>query len=233
MCLTADSDFFYITQQSNHERTLCIVLSITSIAIGTPFFYLMIQFERNGSDLKRTLLNRLTSMFLFSGLTFGFTVQVLEIWRFIFGPMFLWVCFAQVNTLSSKFIVSILLFLKGNNYKQISNNRALVNTISFPLIRHPRNNLIFFLIFLLYRMLWGACSCTFYFYFWMPSPFLNFYSSLYWKILQLFKMDFGIKVIILSFTIIIVNTLNKCNALISTLMQRLLHVTYTPHMWRH
>jgi hypothetical protein len=38
-------------------------------------------------------------------------------------------------------IVSILLFLKGKNYKQISNNKLLVNTILIPLIRHPRNNL--------------------------------------------------------------------------------------------
>jgi hypothetical protein len=59
---------------------------------------LMIQFERYGSDLKRTLLNRLTSMFLFFGLIFVFTVQIMELWRFIVGPLYLWVCFAQVST---------------------------------------------------------------------------------------------------------------------------------------
>ena len=41
-------------------------------------------------------------------------------------------------------IVSILLFLKGKNYKQISNNKLLVNTILIPLIRHPRNYLKYY-----------------------------------------------------------------------------------------
>ena len=118
---SVDSDFFYIIQEKSIERTLCLALSITSILIGAPFFFLMIQFERYGSDLKRTLLNRLTSMFLFFGLIFVFTVQIMELWRFIVGPLYLWVCFAQVSTslfMITYFFISFIILAGKPNFQQ-------------------------------------------------------------------------------------------------------------------
>ena len=92
------SDFFPFMTESSAPKWAALTISIIFTVAGPFALYSIIWFERFGSDQKRTLMNMLFSMMLWTWILFIVVVQVLEIARYIVGPMPSPVCIFHLVT---------------------------------------------------------------------------------------------------------------------------------------
>ena len=89
------TDFYAKVFKLNPLLICCILISVLSIIICPLIIYCIIWFERYGSDQRRTLLNRFTTMYCWAMIQYFLIVQLIETARFIFGPLPAVICHLQ------------------------------------------------------------------------------------------------------------------------------------------
>ena len=90
------TDFFQVLLENNTAKILCLAFSFFGIILGPIFLYIIIWFEKFGSDKKRTLLNMFATMYCWEWIKFMLLVQTIEIVRFLYGPLPQFVCYGQL-----------------------------------------------------------------------------------------------------------------------------------------
>ena len=92
------SDFFPFMTENSASKWAALTLSCIFTAVGPFALYSIIWFEKFGSDKKRTLMNMLFSMVMWTWIVFILVVQVIEIARYIVGPMPGMICILHLVT---------------------------------------------------------------------------------------------------------------------------------------
>lgn len=103
-------DFFQVLMANNPTKILCLAFSLIGILFGPPFLYIIIWYEKFGSDQKRTLLNMYVSMYCWEWIKFVLLVQTIETARFLYGPLPHFVCYGQL-VLKNSTINNALLYM--------------------------------------------------------------------------------------------------------------------------
>jgi hypothetical protein len=103
-----ESDSFSALTENNFLQIFSLTLAISCVLICPFLLYFVIWFEKFGSDKKRTLINKLISMHCWNTIGYLFFVQIIEILRFIYGPLPQIICAIQ-NILRFSCAISIIL----------------------------------------------------------------------------------------------------------------------------
>ena len=88
-------DFYSKVFEWNPLLLLFLLISILATLLCPFFLYCIIWYERYGSDKRRTLLNRFTSLYCWATIQFFIIVQSTETARVIFGPLPPFICHLQ------------------------------------------------------------------------------------------------------------------------------------------
>ena len=89
------TDFYSKVFEVNPFHICAVLISILCLIICPFFLYYIIWYERYGSDQKRTLINRFTSMSCWAIIQFIVIVHAIETARFTFGPLPAAICHLQ------------------------------------------------------------------------------------------------------------------------------------------
>ena len=115
-CLTHlngnSSDFFEGLFQNRASKVASICFSITVACTILPLLYGIVWFEKNGSDQKRTMINKFVTSFCLTFFEWFFIIQTIDTLRYMHGPLPEFICTAQI-TLKNSIYAQILLFLNG------------------------------------------------------------------------------------------------------------------------
>ena len=84
---------FRSLDQESSIKTFLFIISMISCIIIVPMAYILIWYEKFGSDKKRTLINKLVASLCWNEIAFFSTVQILYVVRFYFGPLPPFLCF--------------------------------------------------------------------------------------------------------------------------------------------
>lgn len=109
MATNSTSDSFPALMDNNLPKVVGCVLSAVNVVVAPPLLYFIVWFERFGNDLKRTLVNMLTSVICCTFIFYLLTCQSLEVLRFSFGPLPPAVCCFQNLIKCSVLCVAFLL----------------------------------------------------------------------------------------------------------------------------
>ena len=104
------TDFYPMLLDNNIVRIICLTVSIFSVAIGIPFFYSIIWFDKFGSDRKRTVLNLFFCRSVYIASMFLCFIQIPEIARYTHGPLPAFICSGQ-EIFRNVFVTSVILFV--------------------------------------------------------------------------------------------------------------------------
>jgi len=107
------ADFFQVLMENNLTKIMCLLVSLLGIIFGPMFLYIVIWFEKFGSDKKRTLLNRFASMFCWECIKFMLLVQTIEAVRFLNGPLPHFICNVQLIIRNST-VFNFLLYMDAS-----------------------------------------------------------------------------------------------------------------------
>ena len=88
-----DSDYFAGVYENRPFKVFAIILSIVGSIIVLPFLLGTIWNERFGCEEKRTVINNITGLLALSLAVYISTVQPLEIFRYLYGPLPAFFCF--------------------------------------------------------------------------------------------------------------------------------------------
>ena len=84
---------FRSLDQESSIKTFLFIISMISCIIIVPMAYILIWYERFGSDKKRTLINKLVASLCWNKIAYFSTVHILYVVRFYFGPLPPFLCF--------------------------------------------------------------------------------------------------------------------------------------------
>ena len=107
-----DVDFFSGIFENRLEKNISVIFSAVGGSILMALVYGIIWFEHFGSDLKRTLLNKLVSSLCWSCMEWFFIIQVLDMVRYVFGPLPPWLCSCNLH-LRYAIFTQQMLFMDG------------------------------------------------------------------------------------------------------------------------
>ena len=105
-------DFFSGIFENRPEKIISIIFSAVGGSILMPLVYGIIWFEHHGSDLKRTLLNKLVSSLCWSCMEWFFIIQLLDMVRYIYGPLPAGLCLFNLH-LRFAIFTQQMLFMDG------------------------------------------------------------------------------------------------------------------------
>ena len=108
----SDDDFFAGIFQNRPEKILAVIFSAVGGSILMPMVYGIIWYERHGSDQKRTLLNKLVSSLCWSCMEWFFIIQVLDMVRYVYGPLPAGLCLFELH-LRFAIFTQQMLFMDG------------------------------------------------------------------------------------------------------------------------
>ena len=91
------SDFFSGIFENRPEKIFSVIFSAIAGSILILLMYGIMWFEHHGSDLKRTLLNKLVSSLCWSGMEWFLIVQVMDMVRYVYGPLPAWLCLFNMH----------------------------------------------------------------------------------------------------------------------------------------
>jgi len=78
---------FFAGAFENHLSKICFMtFTMISIPVVIVLLYSIVWYERYGLDVKRTIVNKLSSFFCWVGIQFVFLVNIPDLGRYIFGP---------------------------------------------------------------------------------------------------------------------------------------------------
>ena len=89
------TDFYPFMTDNNAVKWAALAFSLLFTLTGPCALYSVIWFDRFGSDNKRTLLNMLFSQMCWTIIAYIFLAQIIEMTRYIVGPIFGIICFIQ------------------------------------------------------------------------------------------------------------------------------------------
>ena len=107
---SSDLNFYASLTDDKTSLTVCLTFAI-SVSIVVPIFlYGIIWYDRCGTDNKRTLLNKFTSLACWAGIEYLVFVQTSENVRYLFGPLPTKFCFFA-RIIRSVIFTEMLLFV--------------------------------------------------------------------------------------------------------------------------
>ena len=106
------SDYYPFMTESNIVKWTAWTISCLHVLTGPCALYIVIWYERYGSDRKRTLLNMLISKLCWTAIAYIFAVQMVELARHIVGPLYDIVCLLYMLGRIGLTVMAVL-FLNG------------------------------------------------------------------------------------------------------------------------
>ncbi len=103
-------DFFSFLMSSSSLKTFSLATSAITVVFVPVLLFLMIQFDKQDLDQRRTLLNRLYVSIWMVLIELIFVIQLTEIFRFVFGPMPKFFCLIK-TVARTAYTVQLLLYL--------------------------------------------------------------------------------------------------------------------------
>ena len=109
---SATGDFFEMLYLPRPSKFIITATAFVLVSVNLLLLYGVIWFERFGSDLKRTLINKFVASICWATSVIVVFGHGLTLTRFIFGPLPKSVCWTRTLFLSSA-VTSILIFMDG------------------------------------------------------------------------------------------------------------------------
>jgi hypothetical protein len=82
----SSGDFFAGVFENRPSKIIFMTFTFVAIPVVLLLLYSIIWYERFGLDAKRTIVNKLTSSFCWTGIQFVILVNIPDLGRYIFGP---------------------------------------------------------------------------------------------------------------------------------------------------
>jgi len=79
-------DFFCGVFENRPSKIVFMTFTIVTIPFVLLLLYSIVWYERFGLDVKRTIVNKLTSSFCWVGMQFILLVNIPDLGRYFFGP---------------------------------------------------------------------------------------------------------------------------------------------------
>jgi hypothetical protein len=108
----SETDFFSGIFENRPSKFVAVAFSGLVGLFLLPLVYSIIWYERFGSDNKRTLINKLVASLCWTCFEWYFSIQMIDMFRYIFGPLPHFVCVAQLH-LKNAIFTQQMLFING------------------------------------------------------------------------------------------------------------------------
>lgn len=108
----SEGDFFEMLYLPRPSKFVIMTAAFTLVFVNLILLYGVVWFERFGSDLKRTLINKFVASICWATMVIIVFGHGLTLTRFALGPLPRVVCFIRTLFLSSS-VTSILIFMDG------------------------------------------------------------------------------------------------------------------------
>ena len=104
-------DFFTGLFENRPSKTFAVIFSCLGGSIVLSLLYSIIWYERFGSDNKRTLLNKLVSSLCWTCFEWFFSIQIVDMFRYVVGPLPQFLCIVELYLKNAIFTQQMLLII--------------------------------------------------------------------------------------------------------------------------
>ena len=99
-----------ILNADNFSKYVSPILALIMVLFLIPLFYSIIWYEKYGTNDKQTIVNQFFSAICWNFIAWNLSIQMLAIFRFIIGPMNIYICVFSLFTRRTLVTIALLFF---------------------------------------------------------------------------------------------------------------------------